>query len=386
MFSSILCLFVFLVLLCFHLILHFSEELRGSGCLRPHKSGFTKSGRCLSKLDHSGLNFIVCQDFSVSLTVKLCVHCGVWFVSIRIVLDLTIVTVMDVLNELKVYGESLGLKDEELKKSISEQQAIQREERQRERELEQKRLCHEAEKEKVLVELEKEKLWHEIEQMRVEKEYESQQVSDREFQSDQAHGQSMPKAPKLLVFDDVHDGMDSFLLRFERYAEARNRGEENWAIKLSALLRGKALDVYALMPKTDALIYQSLKTVLLRRFELTDDGFKTKFRSCRPEQCETFAQFSARLSSYFDRWIEMAKVPRTFDGLYDLMLGDQFIHICSQDLRLFPKERIPDNLQKMADFAYQIKVARNISAVQAVDKSRSYSQKKTRTTQENRET
>lgn len=46
----------------------------------------------------------------------------------------------------------------------------------------------------------------------------------------------MPKAPKLLVFDDVHDGMDSFLLRFERYAEARNRGEENWAIKLSALL------------------------------------------------------------------------------------------------------------------------------------------------------
>lgn len=40
----------------------------------------------------------------------------------------------------------------------------------------------------MLVELEKEKLWHGIEQMRVEKEYESQQVSDREFQSDQAHG------------------------------------------------------------------------------------------------------------------------------------------------------------------------------------------------------
>lgn len=80
---------------------------------------------------------------------------------------------MDVLNELKAYGESLGQKDEELKKFISEQQAIQHEERHRERELEQKRLCYEAEKEKVLVELEKEKIWHEIEQMRVEKEYES---------------------------------------------------------------------------------------------------------------------------------------------------------------------------------------------------------------------
>lgn len=94
----------------------------------------------------------MCQYFySVSLTVKLCVHCDVRFVSLRIGLDLIIVTVMDALNELKAYGESLGLKDEELKKFISEQQGIQREERRRERELEQKRLCYEAEKEKVLV-------------------------------------------------------------------------------------------------------------------------------------------------------------------------------------------------------------------------------------------
>lgn len=41
------------------------------------------------------------------------------FVSIRINLDRIIVTVMDVLNELKVYGESLGLKDKELKSSLA---------------------------------------------------------------------------------------------------------------------------------------------------------------------------------------------------------------------------------------------------------------------------
>lgn len=95
MFSSNLCLFVFLVLLYFHLILQFSEELRGSGCLRPQRSGFAESGRCLSKLDHSGLNFIMCQDlYSVSPTVKLCVYCDLRFMSIRIGLDLIIVTVI----------------------------------------------------------------------------------------------------------------------------------------------------------------------------------------------------------------------------------------------------------------------------------------------------
>lgn len=70
---------------------------------------------------------------------------------------------------------------------------------------------------------------------------------------------------------------------------------------------------------------------------------------------EKHSHNSVRLSSYFDRWIEMAKVPRSFDGLDDLMLRDQFIHICSQDLRLFLKERIPDNLLKMADLTDKFK-------------------------------
>ena len=78
--------------------------------------------------------------------------------------------------------------------------------------------------------------------------------------------------------------MDSFLLRFERYAEAQHWDKSDWALSLCALLRGKALDVFALMSKTEALDYNVLKTALLRRYELTDDGFKKKFLSCRPEQ------------------------------------------------------------------------------------------------------
>ena len=108
--------------------------------------------------------------------------------------------------------------------------------------------------------------------------------------------------------------MDSFLIMFERYAEAQNYDKSDWALSPCALLRGKALDGIALMPTTEALDYNVLKTALLRRYELTDDGFKRKFRSCRPEQCETFSQFSVRLSPYFDRWIDMTKTLRTFHG------------------------------------------------------------------------
>ena len=117
--------------------------------------------------------------------------------------------------------------------------------------------------------------------------------------------------------------MDSYLRRFERYAEVQRWHTDSWATTLSALLKDRALDVYALLPPVEASNYQALKTALLKRYELTEDGFKQKFRSCRPENGETFMQFSVRLSSYFQRWFEMSKTAKSFEGLFDLMLRDQ---------------------------------------------------------------
>ena len=92
--------------------------------------------------------------------------------------------------------------------------------------------------------------------------------------------------------------MDSYLLRFERYATAQKWEPDTWATGLSALLQGKALDVYALMPKEDALNSDKLKEAL-KRYELTEEGCKHKYKKCRPENVETFQQFTTRMKSYF---------------------------------------------------------------------------------------
>ena len=65
----------------------------------------------------------------------------------------------------------------------------------------------------------------------------------------------MAKSPRIPAFNEGKDEMDSYLLRFERYATAQKWEADTWATELSALLQGKALDVYALMPKEDALNY-----------------------------------------------------------------------------------------------------------------------------------
>ena len=107
------------------------------------------------------------------------------------------------------------------------------------------------------------------------------------------------KAPKIPAFNEGKDEMDSYLLRFERYATGQKWEPDTWATGLSALLQGKALDVYALMPKEDALNYDKLKVALLKRYELTEEGFKRKYKKCRPENGETFQQFTTRMKSYF---------------------------------------------------------------------------------------
>ncbi|KAJ8017665.1 hypothetical protein HOLleu_44761 [Holothuria leucospilota] len=55
------------------------------------------------------------------------------------------------------------------------------------------------------------------------------------------------RAPKLPVFDD-NDNLDAYLQRYERYATAQGWSKKDWGINLSALLKGKALEVYSRLP------------------------------------------------------------------------------------------------------------------------------------------
>jgi len=56
---------------------------------------------------------------------------------------------------------------------------------------------------------------------------------------------------------------------------------------------------------------------------LTEEGFKQKFRSVRPESGEAANQFIARLENYLMRWIDFANNNKDFDGLLSLMVKEQ---------------------------------------------------------------
>jgi len=94
-------------------------------------------------------------------------------------------------------------------------------------------------------------------------------------------------------------------------------------------LKGKAREVYSRLPIKDAQDYEVLKDALLKRFNLTEEGYKQKFKTAKPEVNEAPGQFLARLESYLMRWIELAEVVQNFDGLKILMVKEQCLEICS---------------------------------------------------------
>ena len=169
------------------------------------------------------------------------------------------------------------------------------------------------------------------------------------------------KHPKLPPFSEGKDSMDAFLKRFERFAEIAKWPKEEWATNLSTLLQGKAVDVYSRLSAEDAVKYDALKEALLTRYQLTEEGFRIKFRNARQEVGETAGQFVVRLNEYLIRWMELGKATKSFEGLKDLILREQFLAVSNKNLVMFLKERKVLSVSEMTALADQYIEAHSLS-------------------------
>ena len=232
------------------------------------------------------------------------------------------------LQDLLQLGSSLGYEGSDLRDFVEQQQKDMREERARERE-------HAREvQEKEHEEKEKERAF-ELQRLRLVAEHPA---------SPQVTPPTPTPKPKLPKFDETVDDLDAYLERFERCAATYEWPKDSWASCLCPLLTGKALEAYISMSSKDSGDYDLVKVAILQRYMLTEEGYRQKFRDTNPEKGETVAQYTARMSRYFCRWVELAGFNKNFDNLKDLILREQFMRKCHFDLRMFLKERGPRSL------------------------------------------
>ena len=159
------------------------------------------------------------------------------------------------------------------------------------------------------------------------------------------------KAPKLPKFDEDKDNMDAYIVRFERYAAAQKWDKKHWAVNLGTLLTGKEHMAYYSLSTDEVNDYNILKKTLLKRYELTEEGFRDKFRNSKPDPSETASQYITRVTKYLKRWLDLSGVEQTFLGLVFLLIKDQSVHSCPKELGLYIKGHCLKKSVELAEIA-----------------------------------
>ena len=269
------------------------------------------------------------------------------------------------LEKILAVGEKLGLVGQELQDFIKEREDLERDERALAREDREKQRIMEDREERQFRILELEK---EAELKRQEIEASRIDASNILHSTNVGISETARKGPKLPYFDENKDDMDAYLMRFERYATVQKWAKEDYAAYLSALLRGKALDVYTRLTPQDANDYNDLKSALLKHYLFTEDGFHGKFDSSTMERGETASQFSVRLSKYFDRWVELSGTTKTYNGLREFIVTEKFLALLPIEVSTYVREHKKQSLiecSQMADCyidAHNVKTGQTKSA------------------------
>ena len=274
---------------------------------------------------------------------------------------------MTTVQELMSVGKQMGLDGVELKDFVKEQQCLEREERQKEREsrerqLEQQEKERDNDRELKRIELALQETQLKLQGSRASSVHEDEENEDDGGEEVELFGterRGRIRGPKMAAFDE-RDNMDSYLSRFERYAELQGWKKDVWAIYLAALLKGSALDVYARLPSEQSSDYQVLKTALLKRYAMTEEGYKQRFYESKPEKGESPQQFITRLESYLRRWLELAMIEQSYEGLQTLLVKEQYIATCPKPLELFLREQAVVDLETLAKLAEQYQDAHGV--------------------------
>ena len=279
--------------------------------------------------------------------------------------------------------KEMGYEGEELRKWVTEQCEAARELRAKEREQRQRELEMQHEREKELKEieytkqLEREKELKEIEytkQLEREKELKQMEIQsqveiekaklqvekekmdiEREkvaIQKQQLESKSsLLDSAMLPAFNENKDNFEAYIARFESFATLRKWPKEDWAMQLNLLLSGETLDTFFGLPNDQQANYEAVKKALLRRFSLTEQGFRQELYGTSVKSGETPTQFMARLERLFQSWVQAAYIEKTFDGLRSLILKEEFFKRCNSDLVAYLREKSVTDIDGVATTA-----------------------------------
>ena len=92
------------------------------------------------------------------------------------------------------------------------------------------------------------------------------------------------------------DDVEAYLTTFECMMAAYG------VYRLAPYLTGKAQQAYAAMPTKDASTYDEVKAAVLRRYDISTETYRQRFREARLTKGETHRELATRLLDLASKW------------------------------------------------------------------------------------
>ncbi|GFX92078.1 retrovirus-related Pol polyprotein from transposon opus [Trichonephila clavipes] len=136
----------------------------------------------------------------------------------------------------------------------------------------------------------------------------------------------------MRTFDPKEGDISFYLILFERQARRFHIKEEDWVTNLVRLLLLEMANLIAREPEEKANDYEHIKGMLLKRFKLSPEAFKVKFkRHCKSAE-NTWRDFGFELANYFNEWISGLKIYDS-NRLKQLVSVEQMKEQVSRDIQ-----------------------------------------------------
>lgn len=132
--------------------------------------------------------------------------------------------------------------------------------------------------------------------------------------------------------------IDTFFSLFERIANMRGWLDSERVLLLQCVFTGRAQEVFASLSTEDSEKYESVKSAVLKVYELVPEAYRQRFRSWQKSDRQTHVEFVKEIQTHFNRWCSASDI-KTFDDLKELMVLEQFKNSVPPRIATFVTER-----------------------------------------------
>ena len=117
------------------------------------------------------------------------------------------------------------------------------------------------------------------------------------------------------------------------------------------MLSGQTSDMFYSLPEEHQRDYDKAKNALLQRFSLTEEGLRKELFTTKVDKTESPLLFMTRLDRVFQQWVDAAKITKSYEGLKNLLLREEFLKRCHNDLVSYVREKAKSEIMDIADIS-----------------------------------